>query len=174
MLFNPGAFSVLLLSMPPISLVDATLQSHMKAPVSFSNLAPTHHLFIRKHASKDSKDTLPTDRTLFLVNIPIDTTPGHLARLFRHCGIMESIVFNEDSVIGVVSGASCHVVFKDTESVDSILEMKQRKRVWTASESSGTFTIKDGKKIWTADGKFYLIKTPLPKRSKLESTVLAI
>jgi ribosomal RNA-processing protein 7 len=60
--------------------------------VSYSPQA-THYLYIRAHASRTASDDLPTDRTLFLVNIPPDSTERELITLFSTCGAIDRVKF---------------------------------------------------------------------------------
>ena len=60
--------------------------------VSYSPQA-THYLYIRAHASRTASDDLPTDRTLFLVNIPPDSTERELITLFSTCGAIDKVKF---------------------------------------------------------------------------------
>ena len=60
--------------------------------ISYSPQA-THYLYIRAHASRTASDDLPTDRTLFLVNVPPDSTERELTTLFSTCGAIHKIKF---------------------------------------------------------------------------------
>ena len=60
--------------------------------ISYSPQA-THYLYIRAHASRTASDDLPTDRTLFLVNIPPDSTERELITLFSSCGAIDKVKF---------------------------------------------------------------------------------
>ncbi|KAI8886117.1 hypothetical protein K501DRAFT_244607 [Backusella circina FSU 941] len=46
-----------------------------------------HFLYMRKHESKSLIDESIKDRTLFLLNLPFDTTPHHIRKLFKDCKI---------------------------------------------------------------------------------------
>lgn len=76
----------------------------------------TQTLFARKHQSR--LNDFPKDRTLFLINIPHDTTPDLLAELFNECGHIES---------ATIKNAKCHVVFKDEKSIAQILTLEKLK-----------------------------------------------
>ena len=60
--------------------------------ISYSPQA-IHYLYIRVHASRTASDDLPTDRTLFLVNVPPDSTERELITLFSTCGTIEKVKF---------------------------------------------------------------------------------
>lgn len=81
----------------PLSLPSTSLQS-----------SPTHYLYLRPHqsSSKSGDSTsLPSGRTLFLVNLPVDTTDRHIRSLFQSAGRIErvdiSAVSNLQSAIGI-------------------------------------------------------------------------
>lgn len=56
----------------------------------------THYIYARPHSSSKAEinSVLPSGRTLFLVNIPPDTTERELILLFKHCGTVERVVFD--------------------------------------------------------------------------------
>ena len=59
----------------------------------------THYLYIRAHASRTASDELPTDRTLFLVNVPPDSTERELITLFSTCGAIHKVKFGGQEAI---------------------------------------------------------------------------
>lgn len=66
----------------------------LSIPSSSSSSSPTqHYLYLRPHEVTSAKDTLPKGRTLFLVNLPVDTTEGHLRSLFEKAGRVEEVRF---------------------------------------------------------------------------------
>ena len=75
-----------------------------------------HFFFVKKHSSRSEE--FPAGKTLFMVNIPVDSTKEKLAKMFADLGEIERVQFQAQKK----SGSSCHVVFKDSESVDLILE----------------------------------------------------
>ncbi|PNS17300.1 Ribosomal RNA-processing protein 7 [Sphaceloma murrayae] len=71
-------------SRAPTSVQDYSVLSLTFPPLPSFALPQTHYLYIRPHAPKDSS-TSPT--SLFLVNLPIDTTAQHIRHLFStHLG----------------------------------------------------------------------------------------
>ncbi|KAH6562005.1 hypothetical protein BASA50_004735 [Batrachochytrium salamandrivorans] len=156
-----AGFTVLPISvMSPTVLTAVTMQSlhtHM-SPAALELLQPerpetVHHLFMRKHSARTDTTTLPASRTLFLVNLPVDTNIMHLRRLFRRCGVVERVVWKGSLGLGsdgqvetvVVNetlvrrvhgwihptGSHAHVVFEDEESIERVLAMKPRRRLWS-------------------------------------------
>jgi ribosomal RNA-processing protein 7 len=118
-----ATFHVISLTMPPVSIIsDPSLQQHIAVPATTTK-SIIHHLFVRPHVSR--KDNFPQNKTLFLVNIPVDATLSHFKRLFRHCGTISKFIQNEN-----YSGASGHIIFDDIESVSCVLEMRKRIRLW--------------------------------------------
>jgi ribosomal RNA-processing protein 7 len=68
-----------------------------------------HYLYLKPHEPKDADEDAP--RSLFLVNIPITTTPQHLKHLFAtqlSGGRVEDVHFSEDSAgrPGIAAGSS--------------------------------------------------------------------
>ncbi|KII94599.1 hypothetical protein PLICRDRAFT_25408 [Plicaturopsis crispa FD-325 SS-3] len=59
----------------------------------------THYLYAHRHAGSKKPKTgaLPTDRTLFLVNIPPYSTEREFALFFKHCGPLEKVIFDQDA-----------------------------------------------------------------------------
>lgn len=53
-----------------------------------------HFMYMAQHEVRSESDTLPADRTLFLVNLPVDTTDAHLQYLFRSHGAIASIIYH--------------------------------------------------------------------------------
>jgi len=55
----------------------------------------THYLFLRRHQAKPGS-ALPEDRTLFLANIPVDSTERSLGQFFgaHGCGLIETVGFS--------------------------------------------------------------------------------
>ncbi|KAF9103371.1 Ribosomal RNA-processing protein 7 [Mortierella sp. AM989] len=73
------------------------LPLHMPA-ISTSHPSPTyknvlHYLYFKKHESPKQDTKTPKDRTLFLLNIPVDATESHLRELFKPCGRIASVHF---------------------------------------------------------------------------------
>lgn len=58
----------------------------------------THYVYLRKHEAK-SDSSLPPDRTLFAVNLPVDVSERQLAQFFKAhgCGSIEKVVFSRSS-----------------------------------------------------------------------------
>ncbi|KAF4619834.1 hypothetical protein D9613_004817 [Agrocybe pediades] len=62
---------------------------------SKSSSSTTHYLYARAHAaSSNSKSQLPEGRTLFLVNLPPDTTERELVLFFKNSGTVEKVIFD--------------------------------------------------------------------------------
>jgi ribosomal RNA-processing protein 7 len=126
-----GDYDILLIALPP------TPAFPVKA---------THHVFIRRHTPK-----IPTpndSRSLFLVNVPIDSTEAHFRAVFNSlvgAGRFESITFeNERHGVIALSGANS-AAGKGTEKSDN----KKRKRGsegWVMGEAPGQLP-----KVWDRD-----------------------
>ncbi|KAF8951836.1 Ribosomal RNA-processing protein 7, partial [Entomortierella lignicola] len=73
------------------------LPLHMPA-ISTSHSSPTyknvlHYLYFKKHESPKQDAKTPKDRTLFLLNIPVDATESHIRELFKPYGRVASVHF---------------------------------------------------------------------------------
>ncbi|KAF9169751.1 Ribosomal RNA-processing protein 7 [Mortierella sp. AD010] len=73
------------------------LPLHMPA-ISTTHSSPTyknvlHYLYFKKHESPKQDAKTPRDRTLFLLNIPVDATESHIRDLFKPYGRVASIHF---------------------------------------------------------------------------------
>ncbi|KAI8929291.1 ribosomal RNA-processing protein 7-domain-containing protein [Entophlyctis helioformis] len=172
-----AGFKVLPITVPPPTMLarpTPSLHTHInKATLpSFDPESPavTHHIFMRAHSSRKTSDSLPADRTIFLVNLPADTNILHLRRLFRRCGTIERVVWKgvagvDPSDAGAAAGATnaaaadaavvsetlvrqakgwihptgshAHLVFDDAESVERVLAMKARRRLWSDQIDQG-------------------------------------
>lgn len=94
------------------------LQSHVDSKASVTKKTVNHSLFIKKNKSKDPE--LPNEKTLFVTNLPLDCTEGMLKSLFRSHGEIVNVKWPETRI----TGGSCHLVFKDTESIDIIMDIE--------------------------------------------------
>ena len=67
------------------------------------NKSATHCIYARIHeeAKVKAADPLPGGRTLFLVNVPPDTTERQLSRFFHYAGTVERVEFHGDSTTDV-------------------------------------------------------------------------
>jgi len=114
----------------------------------------THQIFLKQHESTSESPLLPPSRTLFIMNIPVDTTVSHIRHLFRHCGKIERIQFKctrtnigltqeltfdeeiDESQFGserslLELGTVTYVVFKTEAGLERALTLKQKKRIWS-------------------------------------------
>jgi ribosomal RNA-processing protein 7 len=53
-----------------------------------------HYMYIKKHESRQDSEATPKDRTLFILNLPVDTTDEHIKRLFQPYGRVVSIKYH--------------------------------------------------------------------------------
>lgn len=119
--------------MPPLNQISSknpqiSYQTHLNpTQIQTQKIPVSHSIFIKK--DKSSKSEFPTERTLFILNLPIDATHEKLAKVFKNQGIIEKAVWKEP----IQSGASGHLIFEDEESIELCLKMK--KGVWDYSSS---------------------------------------
>ncbi|KAF9928051.1 Ribosomal RNA-processing protein 7, partial [Linnemannia zychae] len=80
-------FYILPLHMPSLTLSQTSLQKS-------SNYKNIHHyLYFKKHESPKEDAKTPKNRTLFVINIPIDSTESQIRELFKPCGRVVSVQF---------------------------------------------------------------------------------
>ena len=100
------------------------------------NKSTTHCIYARIHERTKAKDTdaLPGGRTLFLVNVPPDTTERQLSLFFNHAGTIERIVFHGDSTADVPDGdvsafsSEDSEVEQDTEEDNDISHPRKKRK----------------------------------------------
>lgn len=118
-----NGFKRLTLKMEPLFTIERTarsLQTHYNTKASIEK-SVSHTLFVKVNESRASE--LPSGRTLFVVNIPIDSTRECMEAVFKDQGIIEDIKWPKE----ILSGSSCHIIFKDSESIDQIMQLKSLK-----------------------------------------------
>ncbi|GBB91618.1 hypothetical protein RclHR1_00190031 [Rhizophagus clarus] len=63
-----------------------------------STLTSTHYCYFKSHESRNTSNAndnlLPPNNTLFISNLPIDSTEAHIKHLFQECGKIDRIIFN--------------------------------------------------------------------------------
>jgi len=100
------------------------------------NKSTTHCIYARIHERTKAKDTdvLPGGRTLFLVNVPPDTTERQLSLFFNHAGTIERIMFHGDTTADVpeedvtASSSEDSEVEQDTEEDDDISHPRKKRK----------------------------------------------
>ncbi|KAF9220201.1 hypothetical protein BS17DRAFT_358592 [Gyrodon lividus] len=80
--------------MPPMMTLPKHLSGFTVIPVSYSR--STHIIYARAHVSKTKNPTFPAERTLFLVNVPVDATDREISLFFKNCGTVERVVYDRD------------------------------------------------------------------------------
>jgi len=68
-------------------------------PITYSSTS-THIIYACPHSGskKLQKQAFPSGRTLFLVNVPPDSTERELILLFKYAGTVEKVVFDDDAM----------------------------------------------------------------------------
>jgi len=146
-----SGFKILKIEMPPLNILSSINSNEVKTiPVS-------HYIYFKKHESYRNDEDTPADCTIFVCNLPVDTTIPHLKHIFKHCGSIvnckmnkistdllensEEILMEDEEMEGVfgretyTTGITAHVVFSDEEGVERALAMKQKTRVWKPDNS---------------------------------------
>ncbi|KAG0203115.1 Ribosomal RNA-processing protein 7 [Mortierella sp. GBA30] len=80
-------FFILPLHMPSITLSPTSPHS---SP-AYKNIL--HYIYFKKHESPKEDAKTPKNRTLFVLNIPVDASESHLRDLFKPCGRVVSVHF---------------------------------------------------------------------------------
>lgn len=122
-----------------------------------------HYFYMRKHESKAVVDEDIKDRTLFLLNLPTDTTDRHIKKLFKG-HVIDQITYKdfgssaseeyhkrtakddnkknkeEEHVRELrnlfTSGSSAHVVFATEEDLTKVLNMRRVEKKWANDDPS--------------------------------------
>lgn len=79
-------FHILPIHMPALTLSPASTTSS-----AYKNII--HYLYIKKHESPREDPKTPKDRTLFVLNVPVDATEAHFRDLFKPYGRIASVHF---------------------------------------------------------------------------------
>ncbi|KAJ3042825.1 hypothetical protein HK097_001899, partial [Rhizophlyctis rosea] len=131
-----SAFKLLQITLPALSHLPKTTTFTTHKPPPPTLIHPTHTLFIRPHdtrtSSTSSSQEYPSSRTLFIANIPVDSSVAHFRRLFRRSGHVERVIWHDRGVLLAEDerwrvhkcGGTAHVVFREEGSVERVLEMK--------------------------------------------------
>ncbi|KAF9897886.1 hypothetical protein BX616_004811, partial [Lobosporangium transversale] len=83
-------FYILPIHMPAVTTSSATSSSsHISA--TYKNVL--HYLYFKKHESPKEDSKTPKNRTLFVLNLPIDSTEAHIRELFKPYGRVISVYF---------------------------------------------------------------------------------
>ncbi|ORY98718.1 SSU rRNA processing protein [Syncephalastrum racemosum] len=119
-------------------------------PVMVGSSGNRHYLYIRQHVMRTPTKGLEPDRTLFVLNLPVDTTDSHLEELFRPAHGITRVLYQDilveqqhqsTSVPSPLrrllhSGSAAHVVFESADDLASILTMTDSHRSWKPSKKS--------------------------------------
>lgn len=96
-------------------------------PIAYSSQA-THYLYIRAHLSKPkpgAADPLPVGRTLFVVNLPPDSTERELTVLFSKLGSVEKVAFAGHDRVQEMLEEELQSSDEDDENVQEDIEMSE-------------------------------------------------
>lgn len=95
--------------------MSTALRGFAALPVSYGAEGATHYMYIRRHESQADDERRPVGRTLFVVNVPVDSTPSTLRALFRKAGAVSDVLLQdarrgdggeEDEVASAASASS--------------------------------------------------------------------
>ncbi|RIB17489.1 ribosomal RNA-processing protein 7-domain-containing protein [Gigaspora rosea] len=144
-------FKILPIEIESISNQNDNLSANPSSSIKHHPLVSIHYCYFKSHDprinTRDNSTILPAERTLFITNLPVDTTEHHIQNIFEECGIIDRILFHgkkkkqkfnetaENSVLEgsrnlLIPGSTAHIVFKDSEGLTNALNMVQKKRIW--------------------------------------------
>ncbi|CAG8775242.1 25012_t:CDS:2 [Cetraspora pellucida] len=85
----------------PIEIESNSDQINLSAnslSIKRNPLVSIHYCYFKGHDSRinirDNSTILPAERTLFITNLPVDTTEHHIKHIFEECGIIDRILFH--------------------------------------------------------------------------------
>ncbi|KAL0080110.1 SSU rRNA processing protein [Phycomyces blakesleeanus] len=66
-----------------------------------------HYMYLKKHESRNATELLPNNRSLFVLNLPVDTTDDHLRQLFGDSGTIKRIFYHNGVAADTVYDSDC-------------------------------------------------------------------
>jgi len=108
-------------------------------PVKYSEKSKAHqYLYIKQHQVREVTECKPTDRTIFILNVPPYCNKISLARIFNKCGKVEKVFLHSKPTGGEAEKQDpffptelpikgykvAYVVFKDAGGMKAALKMK--------------------------------------------------
>ncbi|KAI9018630.1 ribosomal RNA-processing protein 7-domain-containing protein [Phycomyces nitens] len=66
-----------------------------------------HYMYMKKHESRTATELLPKDRSLFVLNLPVDTTDDHLRQIFSDAGIIKRIIYHDGVAADAAYDSDC-------------------------------------------------------------------
>lgn len=91
-----------------------------------------HFIYYKQHSTRIKTREFPEDKTLFVVNLPVDASFKVLKKLFKDCGTLERFVVKQKSEFGfslnssiLKSGTSAHLIFKEDDAIKHISTLDQ-------------------------------------------------
>jgi RNA recognition motif-containing protein len=99
-------------------LKEKSVDGHITASSASLNLQKIYHTI---YVKKDTSTEMPKNKTLFILNLPIDSDRHNLDLLFKDCGVIDNVKLPTN----ITSGSNGHLVFKDEESINYILTVNK-------------------------------------------------
>ncbi|KAG0236488.1 Ribosomal RNA-processing protein 7 [Actinomortierella wolfii] len=130
-------FFVLPLHMPAVPVLSSPHEPKKKSS-SYSNVL--HYLYFKKHESpKHDEHKTPKGRTLFVLNVPVDSTEDHFRQLFKPYGRVVSVHFLDHRF------QDLHLTKEEREEQEE-LERLEREAELAAQKAEQAAAKKAGKK----------------------------
>ncbi|KAF0472043.1 ribosomal RNA-processing protein 7-domain-containing protein [Gigaspora margarita] len=91
-------FKILPIEIESISNQNDNLSANPSSSIKHHPLVSIHYCYFKSHDprinSRDNSTILPAERTLFITNLPVDTTEHHIKHIFEEYGIIDRILFH--------------------------------------------------------------------------------
>jgi len=142
---------------------DTTIQGFRCIETKFSEKCQhmSHTLFFKEHSVRNSHESKPVGRTLFVLNVPPYYTQDSLIRIFCEAGTVFKVFFQDKPSSGQQEKASCkifksklvegfkvaYVVFKDPKSLKKAMKMELKTIILSTDEKP----VKTGVEKWVKD-----------------------
>lgn len=99
------------------------------------NRGTIHYLYMKKHESRVDSTATPKDRTLFLLNLPTDTTEAHLKKLFKPYARIVSVKYHTRGQQPAGEDEDEEDTNTEEEEEDQIVLTKRQKKMKNAEEA---------------------------------------
>lgn len=141
-------------------LEDTTIQGFRCIETKFSEKCQnaSHTLFFKEHSVRNSHESKPVGKTLFVLNVPPYCTQDSLSRIFCQAGSVSRVFFQDKPSSGEQEKPSCrffatklvegfkvaYIIFKDPKSLKKAMTIELK----TNTLSSNEKPIKTGIEKW--------------------------
>lgn len=117
-----------------------------------NNKSVRHYFYIRKHESKSLVDEDIKDRTLFMLNLPADTTDRHIKKLFKGHGI-DQITYSDSG--SSVSEDYWKIQAKQQQQLEEVAHKKKKKHQKQQEEKEPE--VRELRKLFTSGSSAHIV-----------------